>query len=291
MMFAFFNRKRAVCFAMLIGCAPLLLATAAPQNKVTGTTVANEKKQFRATLYRGLAWLPEGKGLDAAQEAVFEILQQKGKGEAKLPTELPDDVMAWQFWRYYPKGEADVENQTPSEKLSAAQRQHLYFLVHEDLLMARQLLRDQNSDRQRLGLQLANAVTLKLAVVINDKSLDIKVSEAFVLPYLGVAVVDPSKGLSRTQLLQAACISYMVAGDAKLADALKALIVVANQANSPGEANWARAKLGAVTLAQGGDIAEAIAQLKAIPDDSSLRPLKEKLLPQLEKKLSGQKEK
>lgn len=216
------------------------------------------------------------------------MLQKKAGREVALPSLPNSNLIRWQFARYYPGGEADVDKTEEPKKLSPQKRQHLYALMTEDLLVARQLLQDKKPERQRIGLQLADSVKGKLVALVDDKPLEVRVTEAFILPYLSVAPPEHFKSLGRPGLLRMACGSYMASGETvKARDALKAFIPVATQAGSDSEVAWARIKLASL-LAQSGDYAEAIAQLKTVPDTSSLSPIRDKMLPQYQDKQKEQ---
>ena len=273
---------KSIGFYLPLVCFALLSRTvfAVPQQDDTQKPVV-EKTQFRAALYDMLPWLPEGKNLDAAQKSVLDLAQQKAGREISLPQHPHDDLVLWQFQRYYPGGEADVDNVKPFYNLTLSERQHLYVLVTEDLLVARELLQDRNPEQQRIGLSLGDSVSGKLTYLLGDAALKLQVSETFILPYLGVAVVDPVQNLSRTELLKSACGIYLINGaTAKYQGALRAFIVVAGEADSREEVNWAHVKL-ADSLARSHDYAGAIEQLKMVPDDSSLSPARDRGLPQL----------
>ena len=274
--------RKAILFCLPLVCFLLSPSTAySAAQEDEPQTISKEKAQFRGTLYEMLPWLQEGKNLDAAQNSVLEAAQQKTGHEVQLPRFPSDDLVVWQFYRYYPGGEADVDNVKPFGKLTLSEKQHLYGLITEDLLVARKLLQDQSPEQQRIGLRVADSVSGDLTYLLGDAALKLRVSEAFILPYLGVAVVDPVQNLSRTELLKSACGIYLINGEtAKYQGALRAFIVVAGEADSREEVNWAHVKL-ADTLAQTHDYAGAIEQLKMVPDDSSLSPARDRELPEL----------
>ena len=226
-------------------------------------------------LVKQLTWLKTGASLDKAQLQVFQMAQKKAGQPILLPKAPANDLIRWQQSRYYPQGD--------NTDISAVDHKALYALVAEDLLVARELFKQNDFRQQRRALQLMFTAALMADMRIRDGDLTAGIYDAFMLPFLVVAYEEPTNGMSRTAVLQSATGIYKKVGDYyKVADnkkyrtSLQVLISLSNAAKDPQTRDWARYKLG-VYYAEQSRFDEAI-KLMSLVSTSGLLPGRKKLL-------------
>lgn len=194
-----------------------------------------------------LSWLPPA---TQTQSDVFDDLTLKAGYQVSLPSYPHTGLLAWARQRYH-----FVSNQPKA----------LYGLMYEDLLIAQQLLNDKDLHLKRDGMRLALNARIPLLGKIDDKQLNARIYEGFLLPYLNDAYAEDWQDLSRQQIVEAASSAFAAIGETEKCLPLLRLYLQMEmgQQGNLNSADWSRGQLAQILAGQ-GQYEEAVHMLQSI---------------------------
>lgn len=205
-------------------------------------------------------------------QEMFGYLEGKTGNVATLPKYSEKDLMAWSLKRY-------------RDSATNQDQKVLYSFVAEDLLIAQKLLKQDNLQRQRQGMRLAQRTNAFVFSTLKDKWLYARVYEQLLLPNLKVAYKERWQDLSQQRIVESAVGAFAQTGERDKQIAVLQLLL--EPGTNQNTMDWARGQLAQV-LASQKRYKEAITHLQAIesPNMSNVK----KLIPQYEKQLQKQDE-
>lgn len=205
--------------------------------------------------------------LSTVQEQALAYIDQHSKRKTSGLPKSDNSLVAWFSKRY---------------EVSAT-KESLYALAGDGLRVARALLLHKNQYRRRQGLRLGILVSNLVGGDLEDRWLQARIYEGFLLPNLTLAYKQTWQDLSQQRLLEGAAAAFSQASEeAEQLRVLRALLKLSTNQNTK---DWTHGQVAQV-LASQKKYAEAITHLKAI-NSSSMSGMKS-LLAEYEKKLHEQ---